>query len=230
VLKKIPTAELRLGMYLNAFDGRGCITRTGQIPLAAVDLGHHRPYAQRRRRDAHAWQADAAGATDEKHVSHTERYALLKRAMGRQPRARAGASLGFGQRGIGKEVARMRHQHMVGKATTAVQAQRVRRHAQFLVAVLARLAGGAADPREHHATISYRDASGGGADGSHGAGDLVVEHAWRRNAMAQVQLVAVAEIEVALVQVNVAVSGARAYWQSRPEAAVHGSRLSGAPP
>src|SRR5665213_1990394 len=74
----------------------------------------------------------------------------------------------------------------------------------------ARRAGGAADPRERHAPVAHRDAAGIGADCHHRAGDLVAEHARRRDAAAQVELLAIAEIEVALVQMHVAVAQAAA--------------------
>ena len=68
----------------------------------------------------------------------------------------------------------------------------------------------AADPGKHHAPIAHLGTGRVGADGDHGAGDLVAEHARRRDAAAQVHPVAVAEIEIAFMQVDVAVAQAAA--------------------
>ena len=104
----------------------------------------------------------------------------------------------------------MRHQHMVGKAAIAVHAEGARRQAQLFAAVLAGPASGAADPRVHDAPVAHCDANDIRANGRDRAGDLVAEHTRQGDAAAQVEFVAVAEIEVAVMQMKVAVTHAAA--------------------
>ncbi len=97
---------------------------------------------------------------------------------------------------------------MVGKAAVAVDAERARRVAQVLVAGDAQRALAAADPREDDAAVADGDTLGVGADGHHRAGDLMAERARRLQRARHVELGVAAEVEVAIVQVHVAVANA----------------------
>ena len=94
----------------------------------------------------------------------------------------------------------------VGKAAVAVHADRLRPGAQVLATGDAGAALSAAEPGIDDALVAELHVLRIGAERDHGARDLVAHRARQRHALAHVQALAVAEVVVAVVQVQVGVA------------------------
>ena len=131
---------------------------------------------------------------------------LPEGAVGRQPGTGAGRGAGGGHRAGVEEIARVRHEHMVGEPSGPRDAERARRRAEVLVAAVARRAPAASDPRVHDAALADRHAGGPGTAGDDDAGDLVAEGERQIAAPGQIEAAPVSEVEVAVGEVQVAVA------------------------
>ena len=104
--------------------------------------------------EAHAHQADAAGADHQDRLAGVVADRLLDRAEGGDARAGIEAGELDRQVAVGIEILRMRHEHMVGVAAVLVDAERPRSRAEMLAAVAAVPALAAADPGIDHRLVA----------------------------------------------------------------------------
>ena len=105
-----------------------------------------------------------------------------------------------------EQIARMRHQHVGGIAAVDGDAERAGRIAHVLVAARAQPALAAADPGIGGVELAWRHALRLGARRLHGAGDLVAQGEGQRAVAAHIELLAAAQIEIAVLQVDVGVA------------------------
>ena len=101
------------------------------------------------------------------------------------------------------QIARMRHHHVRGVAAVDGDAERPRRIAHMLVAPRAQPALAAADPGIGRVLLALDGALGVGSGGFHGPGNLVPERERQLPAAAHVELLAAAEVEIAVLQMEV---------------------------
>ena len=102
----------------------------------------------------------------------------------------------------------MRHHHVRRVAAVDGDAERSRRIAHMLVAPRAQPALAAADPGIGRVLLALGGALGVGSGGFDGPGDLVPEREGQLPAAAHVELLAAAEVEVAVLQVEVGMAHA----------------------
>ncbi len=159
----------------------------------------------------HGAAADAARPDDHQMVVGADlRAGLFERRQGGDP----GAGIGGGERlrhpRMRQQVAAVRHDHMRAVAAGAPRPQGARVQAEQLLALLAYRAFAAADPRVGDDLVADGDPGRIGAEGRDLAGDLV-SHRERQLDAARFErdLPAVAEVEVPVPDVHIAVAHAR---------------------
>ena len=134
----------------------------------------------------------------------------LERRIGGEARAHQRARERRRQRRIFDQIARMRHQHVRGKAAVGGDAEMAVGRAQIFLAGAAGRAGAAADPgidRDLRAGLRARGVRSRALDH---ARDLVAERERQRAAGAHVERLAVAEREIAVLHVQVGMADAAA--------------------
>ena len=108
-----------------------------------------------------------------------------------------------------EQVARMRHHQEVGIAAIRKHAEAAHGAAKIFIAPLARLAGPAADPWMGKPPVAHLDAFRVGTEGDHLADVLVAErHRQLHAAVGEAHLLAAAEIEIPVRQMQIAVTDA----------------------
>ena len=179
--------------------------------LLRVDVGDDHLARDRGRRDVHGAAADSAGADDHQMVVGADMAArLLQGRVGRD----AGAGVGRGEvlrhALIGQEIAPVRHDDMRAIAAGDPGAEGARPQAQQFLALLAHRALAAADPGIGNHLVADFDARGSRAERSDLAGDLMPHRERQMHATGfERELLAVAEIEMPVPDVDVAVADAR---------------------
>ena len=134
----------------------------------------------------------------------------FERRKGREARAHVGAGERRRQRGVIDQIARMRHQHMRGKAAIDLDAEVARRGAQILLAGAAGRAFAAADPGKHRdRRAGLRPSHRGPACSTTPAISWPSVNGSERSA-AHVELLVAAEAEIAVLQMNVGMAHAAA--------------------
>ena len=125
------------------------------------------------------------------------------------PEQASGAARSGGDVADVEQIARMRHQQMIGIAAGAEHADAERRAAKLLVAALADRAFAAAEPWMNEPAVARLDALGVWADGDDFA-DVFVSHGQRQldAAVGELEQLAAAEIVVALPDMQIAVADA----------------------
>src|SRR5215470_10506239 len=134
----------------------------------------------------------------------------LERRIGGEARAHQGGPERRGKRRIVDEIAWMRHQDVRGKTAIDVDAEVARRRADVLVAAAAGRTVAATDPRIDRDRRAWRRRRGGLAGRLDRAGDLVAEGEWERATRAHVELLVFAELEIAVLHVQVRMAHAAA--------------------
>ena len=160
------------------------------------------------RANCSAHHADAAEADDQQRSRAQVGQRLLDGAVAGEARAHQRAGDLRRDALHVEQVARMRHQHVRGVAAVHGDAERARRIAQVLVAARAQPALAAADPGIGRVALARLDALGLGARRLDRAGDLVAQREGQRAVAAHVELLAAAQVEVAVLQVEVGVAHA----------------------
>ena len=181
----------------------------GMLGLVGLDNDHTCAAHGLGKADGH--QAQAASANeDELFIAQHLGRDFLQRAVGGQARARIGRGLHRRHVANVHQVARVRHQHMVGIAAGLEHAHGLAGQAQVFVATLAYAALAAAMPGEDHVALADGDPLHGVAHGDDLAGDLVAHG--QRQLQATVghgQLLAMAQVVGAMPDVQVGMAHTR---------------------
>ena len=137
---------------------------------------------------------------------------FLQRGIGRDARAHVGGGEAFGHAGCVEQVFRMRDEDVFGIAAGDLDAELARLGADVFLVALAGGALAAADPREDDEALADLAAFEQGlrirADSRERAFDLVAQRVRQRAALGPVELVAIAEVDMAVLQVDVRMADA----------------------
>ncbi len=187
----------------------GAVLQRG-IPGGRREVGDRDRLLEHRLRERQAHHADAAKADQQEVALARTVDQALERAVGGDAGAHQGRGLVDGKGIVVEQVFRVGHQHVAGEAAVDGDAEEALLDAEVLVAVLAIAALAAADPWED----GFPGADEAGcyvrADFVDDAGDLVAEREGQRHAARGVELLAAAEIGIAVLDVQVGMAEAAA--------------------
>src|ERR1700683_84980 len=174
-----------------------------------VDIDDNRSLAAHRLVQRQAHEPEAAGADDDHRLIKQHRADFLERSKGGD--ARTGERCSALRRNVAdvEQIARVRHQEVVGVAAGTENADAERRAAQLLAAALADFALSAPQPGMHKPAVANLDAGRVRADGDNLA-DILVPHGQRQlhAAVAEFELLAAAQVVIAVPNMQVAVADA----------------------
>jgi hypothetical protein len=180
-----------------------------RFALLLVEIDDDRALASHGLEQGQRHEAKAAGAEDQDRLAKGE-LDLLQRAIGGDAGARIGSGRDRIEAGKVEEIARMRHEDMVGVAAIAMDAETARLEAQVFVPGAAHLANAATDPRVDETRLANRHALRLGAKGEHFTHRLVPHGKRQRHApVLQRELPpSMAELIAALPDMQIAVANA----------------------
>ena len=154
--------------------------------------------------------ADAAEADQQEIALPRTVDQALQRAIGGDAGAHQGRRLVDRQGIVIEQIFCVGHQHVGGEAAVDGDAEKALLDAEILVAIGAVAALAAADPGEHRLLLADQILRNVGADFVDDARDLVAERERQRHAARGVELLAAAEIGVAVLDVQIGVAEAAA--------------------
>ncbi len=159
-----------------------------------------------------AHHADAAEADDGDRLALEHVADFLQRGERGDARAHVGGGEAFGHAGCVEQVFRMGDEDVFGIAAGDLDADLARLGADVFLVTLAGGALAAADPREDDEALAdlaaFEQRLRIGANGRERAFDLVAERVGQRAALGPVDLVAIADVDMAVLQVDVGMADA----------------------
>src|SRR5215475_7293690 len=187
-------------------EGFGCTKLKGSLTLGMIDIGDENRFVGQRAGKLESHHADTTETDDEQRPDAQVGDRLLDGAVAGEARTHEGTGdLGCNALHV-EQVARVWYADVAGIAAIDGNPERLWRIAQMLVAARAQAALAAADPGIGGVELAANHALRVGPDRLHGASDLMAQREGQRPVAAHVELLPTAQIEVAILQVNVGVA------------------------